>query len=85
MSDDQELSIRELKVARLDEHKAYFEEKERRVLEGELYKENADDDSMLFDEYLQLHWEYGEKRPRGESGLVVYYRKLLRLPVDAEE
>jgi len=85
MSDDEELSTRELKLVRLQELKAYFEEKERRVLAGELYKENADDDSMLFDEYLQLHWKYGERRPRGESGLVVYYRKLLRLPVVAEE
>ena len=79
MSDDIAISTIKQHRNRLQYLKEYFEEKERRVLAGELYREIADDVSMLFDEYMQLHLKYGERRPPGESGLVVFYRKLLRL------
>lgn len=64
---------------RLKQLRKFFEEKERWVLSGEIWSKNADQDESLFEEYMSLHLRYGEKRPPRESGLVVFYRKLLRL------
>jgi transposase len=65
---------------RLRQLQEHFDEEEQRILSGEDCSEPCDGEKLLFDEYMTLHLRYGERRPHRESGLVHYYRKLLRLP-----
>jgi len=69
---------------RLRQLRTHFEQKEREEFRQHA-RERTDEEKELLSEYMQLHLTYGERRPPRESGLVVFYRKLLRLPEETSK
>lgn len=72
-----EATSKQMRV-RLRQLKAHFEQREKDAL-NRPYREPTIEEKDLFSEYLHLHYAYGGPHPDRESGLVVFYRKLLRL------